>query len=539
MISLMYPENYNSSGFTLDAAVAENLELPYIAMLICPYSTEYALGILTELITDEDVVRWRQDILEDFINVPQLELKLQRSIKTIYDNAHSLYAKSGSTQSFFEVQENIRSIEAFADCMNDCHEFIQKYGNRLHSDGVKRVLEELEERYNSESYRALLDEVAELKTRLAEGIKSVTFAINFDSVMRPTEVMLLSVDRESVRKKTRFERLLSRAESAEPVSEIYARKSKDGTINEVNSALFSELDALSGGYMKRVNTAIRRCYEESTDMLIKLSRQIDFYVGAKGLYERAQQMGLPFCRPAIVPKEQRRFCCSAMHDPVLTNRMFSERVRDNNAVPIYTNDCSMDDSARLLIISGTNNGGKTTYLRAAAVNQILAQAGLFVYAEKAEVSLCDRIFFLTPKEEKAGVNTSRFTEECKDIRRTIDSATEYSLILMNESLSSTNPYDGQLLGEEVLRIFADIGCRLVFTTHIQELADFPEKLNSGDVKSRLASLVALCDENGAPIYRITAGKPDRARNAQYIFNKFGISFEEYITARQEQFQGTR
>ena len=220
-----------------------------------------------------------------------------------------------------------------------------------------------------------------------------------------------------------------------------------------------------------------------------------------------------------------------MHDPVLTNRILSELVRDNNIIHICTNDCAMDDAARLLIISGTNNGGKTTYLRSVGINQILAQAGLFVYAESAEISLCDRIFFLSPREEKAGVNTSRFTEECKDIRRTIDSATEYSLVLMNESLSSTNPYDSQLLGEEVLRIFADIGCRLAFATHIVELADLPEKLNKGDVRSKLASLVALCDESGAPTYRITVGKSDSARNAQYIFNKFGISFEEYITAR--------
>ena len=157
-----------------------------------------------------------------------------------------------------------------------------------------------------------------------------------------------------------------------------------------------------------------------------------------------------------------------------------------------------------------------------------------MYAENAEISLCDRIFFLSPKEEKAGVNTSRFTEECKDIRRTINLATENSLILMNESLSGTNPYDSLLLGEEVLRILADIGCRLVFTTHILELADIPEKLNSENVKSKVISLIALCDENGVPTYQITEGKPDRVRNAHYIFNKFGISFEEYLNSRQKQ-----
>ena len=534
MTSLLYPEDYTPSGRTLDKAVAENLELPYIAMLICPYNTEYALGILSEVITDETVVRWRQDVLDDFLNIPQLEQNLQRSIKTIYVNAHSVFARKGSTQSLFEIQENIESIEAFSACMDECHGFFLKYGKKLRSEGVKRVLEQLDERYNSDSYKEMLKEAGELKKALGKGIKSVTFAMNFDDIMRPTEVMIVSADNEPVRKKSRFERLFSTDGSAEPISEIYTRKAKDGQLTEINSALFTELDALCGGCMKRMNTAIRRCYEEYAEMLVQLAKQIDFFIGAKDLAQRARQMGLPFCRPNIVTKEQRKFCCAAMHDPVLTNRLLSERVRNNNIVPIYTNPCNMDDKARLLILSGTNNGGKTTYLRAVGINQILAQAGLFVYAESAEISLCDRIFFLSPKEEKAGVDTSRFTEECKDLRRTINSATENSLVLMNESLSSTNPYDSLLLGEEALRIFADIGCRLVFTTHITELADLPEKLSSTEVKSRPVSLVALCDENGAPTYRISEGKPDHARNAQYIFNKFGISFEEYIGAKREQ-----
>ncbi len=514
--------------------VAENLELEYIAMLLCPYNTEFALGVLTELISDEAVIRWRQDVLEDFLSVPQLEVNLRRSMNTIYANARSVYARKGSTQSLFEIQENIADMEAFAACMDECHEFIQKYRSRLRSEGVKRVLEQLDERYNSEAYKQMLEEIAELKKALAVGIKSVTFTINFDDMMRPTEAMIISADKEPVRKKTRFERLFSADKSAEPISQIYTRKAKEGQITEINGALFTELDALCGGCIKRMNTTIKRCYEQVSDMLITLSKQIDFFIGAKGLAERAQQMGLACCRPTIAPSAQRKFVCQAMHDPVLTNRLLSERVRENNIVPVYTNACTMDDAARLMIISGTNNGGKTTYLRAVGINQILAQAGLFVYAKSAEISLCDRIFFLSPKEEKAGVNTSRFTEECKDIRRTLDRATEKSLILMNESLSGTTPYEALILGEEVLRIFAHIGCRLVFTTHIPGLADLPEKVNAGEVKSRLVSLVALCDENGVPTYQITEGKPDRARNAQYIFRKFGISFEEYADSKRNQ-----
>jgi DNA mismatch repair ATPase MutS len=166
------------------------------------------------------------------------------------------------------------------------------------------------------------------------------------------------------------------------------------------------------------------------------------------------------------------------------------------------------------------------------VNQLLAQTGLFVYAEQAEISPCDCIYFHFPQEEKAGINTSRFTEECKEFARTTEKVTKYSLVLMNESLSSTNIYDSLVIGEELLRIFADVGCRLVFATHILELAELPEKLNSPTLMSNLASLTAQCDEKGVPTYRITPGKPDRSRNARYIFEKYGISYNEYCRNKE-------
>jgi len=527
MISLLYPENYRKSGNVIYQNVIESLELDYIAMLICPYNTDFALRVLTGLITDESVIKWRQDILEDFMNVPQLELKLYKSIHTIYENALSVYAKSGSTQSFFELNENIKNIESFLECMEDCHKFIAEHGATLKSEGVKAVLMDIENRYNSNSFKKLINEVEELKSALNSGIKSVTFGVNFDNLLRPSEVMLLSVDKESLKRKTVFEKLLKKGSSAEPLSEIYSRKSKDGTVAAVNEKLFSELDKLGGDYVKRFNTAINLCYEESTDFLVKLAPQIDFYVGAKKLCERIAQLGLPYCRPEILPKSERRFIFKDMHDPVLSNKLVTSFVRAYVKIPVHTNDCTMDDGGRIFIITGTNNGGKTTYIRAAAVNQILAQAGLNVFGTEAKISPCDKIFVHYPKEEKVGIDTSRFTEECKALKETVSEATEHSLILMNESLSSTNPYDSLIIGEELLKIFADKGSRLLFTTHVLEMTKLPKKLNSDSLKSCLVSLTAGCDEEGRPNYKIAEGTPDFSRNAKYIFEKYGISFEAY------------
>ena len=131
-----------------------------------------------------------------------------------------------------------------------------------------------------------------------------------------------------------------------------------------------------------------------------------------------------------------------------------------------------------------------------------------------------------------GINTSRFTEECKDLRAIVSRADEYSFVLLNESLSSTNPYDGLIIAEELLKIFADMGARVLYTTHVLEMTGLPDKINPLGFKSRLATLTAGCDENGKPTYEITAGKPDFSRNAQFIYNKYGISYEKYKSSPQ-------
>ena len=149
-------------------------------------------------------------------------------------------------------------------------------------------------------------------------------------------------------------------------------------------------------------------------------------------------------------------------------------------------------------------------------------------SESAEISPVDNIFVHFPKEEDIGINASRFTEECKQFRDTIGSATDYSLVLMNESLSSTTPTECLIIARELMRIFADIGVRLIYTTHIKELTDSIDVINKIEPKSKLASLTAECDEGGRPTYIITRRMPDKAGNAEYIFRKFGISYDEYI-----------
>lgn len=514
----------------LSPTSVHNLELEYLAGLICPYNHEYALKILSKPPTDVNVIKYRQDILDDFLNMPELEAILYKSIHTIYNNAKSIYAKIGSTQSFIEINENLEHIDSFIECINACHSFYERHYPKLRSEGAKAVAQALEDKYRSEDFKGLVAEVEQLKNTFKNGVRSVTFGINFDEHMRPMKIALLSASNEYFREKTLFEKIFSKNEVTEPLSEIYSRKSKDGELDASNKVLFNEIDALTGEYVRHFNASLRSYYSSSVDFLLKLEPQINFYVGATQLVDRTRKMGLPSCRPKILPKESRAFRCSNMYDLAFACKLFNSLLSGKFAAPeIKTNDCEVDG---IVILTGANNGGKTTFTRGAGINQVLAQCGMCVTAESAEISAVDSIFVHFPKEEEVGINTSRFTEECKEFKETTEQAGAYSLILMNESLSSTTPTECLIIAEELMKIFSYMGARVIYTTHIHELIEKKDEINEAGGKSLMTSMIAQCDERGQPTYKIVKGVPDQLRNARYIFERFGISFEEFLKQSQ-------
>lgn len=196
---------------------------------------------------------------------------------------------------------------------------------------------------------------------------------------------------------------------------------------------------------------------------------------------------------------------------------------------IITNDCRFDDDGRFFVLTGANNGGKTTYTRALGIIQVFAQAGLYVPCSSCEISPVDYIYTHFPKEEEVGLNTSRFTQECKQFKETVDTATRYSLLLLNESIQSTTPTECVYIATELTKIFRCVGVRGVYATHLLELAKSLDKLNAeveGDTK--LVSIVTTVDttDDNRRLYRIERAEPQEFGYARTIYEKFGVSFEE-------------
>lgn len=142
--------------------------------------------------------------------------------------------------------------------------------------------------------------------------------------------------------------------------------------------------------------------------------------------------------------------------------------------PFVANDLNLDDNTRMLVITGPNMGGKSTYMRQTALIVLLAHIGSFVPAASCELSLVDRIFTRIGSSDDLAGGRSTFMVEMSETANILHNATERSLVLMDEVGRGTSTFDGLSLAWAAAERLAHLRAYTLFATHYFELTVLPE-----------------------------------------------------------------
>ncbi|PYE35518.1 DNA mismatch repair protein MutS [Idiomarina fontislapidosi] len=176
-----------------------------------------------------------------------------------------------------------------------------------------------------------------------------------------------------------------------------------------------------------------------------------------------------YCRPQLVKQSGVLKLTQARH-PVI------ERLSDDPFIP---NDLDMSNSRRLLMITGPNMGGKSTYMRQAALIVILAHMGCFVPAQAAEIGYVDRIFTRIGASDDIASGRSTFMVEMTETANILHNASSDSLVLMDEIGRGTSTYDGLSLAWSVAeQLASQLDCLTLFATHYFELTALADRLHN-------------------------------------------------------------
>ena len=192
---------------------------------------------------------------------------------------------------------------------------------------------------------------------------------------------------------------------------------------------------------------------------------------------------------------------------------------------VIRNDLLFDSEKRVYILTGANRGGKTTVTQALGQLFLMAQGGIFIPGSRFSFSPCDLVLTHFPADEDRTLDLGRLGEECKRFRDLFSAASEKSVLLLNETFSTTSFEEGYYIAVDAVRAILNRGSRTIYNTHMHKLAsDLDSSINDPSRPEKAVSLVAETTD-GRNSFRVCIAPPEGKSFARTIAEKYGVTFE--------------
>ena len=505
-LSLLYPSEESLRRH------ADKRDTPFISIDVCE---ELGLSSLLSLKNsalsdyfsyDSEVLAYRQATFKELEAHPVL-VEVLGEVLPILSDIEKLRrlgsAELGSESYLYSITE----IELYVSCMETLRTRLVPLRASLASPAFRTLADAVYELCESEYYRDLNEDLARLSSRIHE-VRSITVGVNLDSQLRPTDAGVLSINAETFKSGKTLDKILRMSFKNDAFTCIadvvpFDKGQSDNRREAMRNAFHSAIDRVFRSSVRAWRAIVGEYVLDNTDFLLRLLPEIEFVSRAAELERRLLSAGYPLCAPALYNMEEQVFAAKGLYNPDVALRIDGEMV---------ANDLVFDENARLYVLTGPNRGGKSVITCALGLSVAMAMLGMRVPAKTGAEDTIDK---------------GRLGEECARLREILDDVTENSLILLDESLSSTGAYEASFIAAELLSGFSLIGCRGIFSTHLHELAARVTEINERTKPlggKPLDSLVAGMEE-GRRSFLIERKSPDGKSYATDIAEKYGLSFD--------------
>lgn len=476
----------------------QDLHLDQIVAAITDEKKEYNLkSFFYVTLKNLETVNYRHQIFQE------LENSLVKHVINVF--AQNMQAMRGKIEQANKLKVNLQKQSWFLDAVVIYCDAVNGLVNELktidlQSKGFLAFRDYLITYANSSHFKQLSEEVKSLKTDLS----NIRYCLHITGSGFKVSKYASEEDFTKEVEKT-FEKFKSN-----DTRDFKNNDSKSLEMNRIEEKVIEFVSQLYSDIFLHLSQFCERNRDFLDKTITTFDREIQFYITYLDFVGTFKQAGLKICYPRL-SQDTKEIVNEEGFDLALANKLLKEHK------PLVCNDFFLTDKERVFIISGPNQGGKTTFGRTFGQLHYLANLGCPVQGRKANLFLFDKIFTHFEKEENIQDLRGKLEDDLVRLHEILEEATPNSLIIMNEIFTSTTLKDAIFLGKKLMEKIIQLDALCVCVTFIEELAFMGEKI--------VSMVSTVVPEN--PVlrtYKILRKPPDGIAHAVLMAEKYGLTY---------------
>lgn len=488
-----------------------------------PYLVETLKSVMMIPLATKEEIIFRQEIVKDSVRHEDLIRGLyeisSETLKVWAELGRGPREKMASSNPVTKLITDIKVLHLFSDSLSKIKELLAVQDEELTSRGLIR--------FKSDFLEAFSDEREAFVKRVLEDISFYTDGADREDEGKEMVVKPRIVLECGLEDGLKFSSLKLQDVSSESMkfykigSTMYKlREYKNSHIPDSFSAvgdihINEQTRQLEYGIVRYLADELKWLVEEFQTFFDRLKFQTAFYLSAVQLMAQMERFGLKSCFPVVCDRRDLDF---------VDLKEFVMAIEQH--VDVIGNTCEFKDKD-LLIVTGANQGGKSTFLRSIGIAQVMMQCGLPVTAASFKSGIFPRIFVHFTRREDSEMNSGRLDEELGRMSRIIDEIGEGSLLLLNESFATTTEKEGSVIAYDIIRALKEAGVKILTVTHLLSFARRVHEETKDDPASGVVFLSAERKHDGTRTYRMIRHEPE--------LTSFGLDlFEEIVEKRSIQ-----
>ena len=372
----------------------------------------------------------------------------------------------------------------------------------IRSDGLRSFRDYLRHHVGSHGYKKLAEEIGRRKEELAQ----IRYAI---LVGNGSVTVRLYQGEEDYTKQ--IEETFAKFRQGAPKSYL-VKFPEFAEMNHIEAGIVEHVADLEPDVFARLDAFCQAHRDFEPPEIAGFDREIQVYLCWLDFTARIGKAALPFCYPELATDDKRVFARDSFDLPLADKLVREER-------KVVCNDFALSGDERIIVVSGPNQGGKTTFARAFGQLHYLAALGLTVPARDARLFLFDRLFTHFERQEDIETLRGKLKDDLVRIHDILEEATPRSVVVMNEIFNSTTTKDALFLSQRVIERIIDLDLIAVCVTFIDEVTRM-----SGTIVSMVSTVVP--DNPAERTFRIERRPADGLAYAISVARKYRLTYDQ-------------